>query len=76
LLLAFQAGDEQRHLAEAFGHAISLDAYRLPPDRVAEQLSQAGLVMHTRLLREPYQAVETVQQAYLLARKPADVSRS
>jgi len=42
LLLAFQVGDERRHLAEWFGHAVSLDGYRWPPDRVAEMLSQAG----------------------------------
>jgi hypothetical protein len=42
----------------------------LSPDRVTEVLSQAGLVVHAQLLREPDKS-ETVQQAYLLARKPA-----
>jgi len=69
LLLAFQVGDERVHLEQAYGHAVSLDAYRLSPDRVAKLLSQAGLVVHTRLLREPDES-EKVQQAYLLARKP------
>ncbi|HEY3140089.1 MAG TPA: class I SAM-dependent methyltransferase [Acidimicrobiales bacterium] len=68
LLAAFQAGDERVHLEQAYGHAISLDAYRLAPDRVAELLNQAGLVVHARLLREPHEP-EKVQQAYLLARK-------
>ncbi len=76
LLLAFQVGDERRHLAEWFGHAVSLDGYRWPPDRVAEMLSQAGLVVRAQLLREPDEAVETTRRAYLLARRPADIRRS
>lgn len=77
LLLAFQAGDEPLHLTEAFGHAISLDFHRRQPDSVAELLSQAGLVMRARLLRErddDGDFTEKTQQAFLLARKPADVS--
>ena len=50
--------------------AVSVDAYRLPPDRVAGLLGQAGLVMRARLLREPDEATETDQRASLLARKP------
>lgn len=69
LLLAFQVGDERVHLKQAYGHAVSLDAYRLPPDRVAQLLSQAGLVVHARLFRKPDEP-EKAQQAYLLARKP------
>src|ERR1035438_1430544 len=55
LLLAFQAGDERVHLENAYGHAISLDAYRSPPGRVAGLLNQAGLAVHAQLLREPGQ---------------------
>lgn len=69
LLLAFQVGDEPLHLTEAFGHAVSLDVYRWSPDRVAELLEQAGLVVDARLLREPDET-EKVPQAHLLARKP------
>lgn len=68
LLLAFQVGDEPWHLTEAFGRAISLDFYRLSPDRVAELLGKAGFVVLARLLREP-DATEKVRQAFLLARK-------
>lgn len=68
LLLAFQAGDERVHLEHVYGHVVSLDAYRLPPDRVADLLSQAGLAVHTQVLREP-DGPERNQQAYLLARK-------
>jgi len=73
LLLAFMVGDEQRRRTEAFGRAISLDYHLLPPDRVADLLAQAGLVVHARLVREPEEG-ETVPRAYLLARKPADTS--
>ncbi|MCX2749198.1 class I SAM-dependent methyltransferase [Arthrobacter sp. MI7-26] len=73
LLLAFQAGDEPRHLDFAYGHEIDLDAYRLPPGRVAELLRQAGLVVEAQLLREPDGKHEKTPQAYLLARKPACV---
>lgn len=69
LLLAFKVGDERVHLEHAYGHALSLDVYRWSPDRVAELLSQAGLVEHARLVREPDDR-ENTQQAYLLARKP------
>ena len=71
LLLAFQAGDEPRHLGFAYGHEIDLDAYRLPPDHISELLLQAGLVVEAQLLREPDDRYEKTPQAYLLARKPA-----
>lgn len=76
LLIVFQIGDEQRRRTEAFGLSISLDYYLRPPERVAELLSQAGLAVHARLLREPDQVVEKVQRVYLLARKPGDASHS
>jgi SAM-dependent methyltransferase len=69
LLLGFHVGDERRHMAQAYGHTVSLDAYLLAPDRIAELLSQAGLVVHARLVREPEKR-EKRQQACLLARKP------
>jgi SAM-dependent methyltransferase len=68
LLVAFQAGDECVRLEQAYGHEIALDAYRLPPDRVAGLLGRAGLAVHARLLREPGPR-ERTPQAYLLARK-------
>ena len=72
--LAFQVGDEPLHLTEAFGHTISLDFHRRPPERVAELLEQAGLVVRARLLRERDDDgafPERTAQAFLLARKPA-----
>lgn len=68
LLLAFKAGDELVHQDRAYGHDLSLDVYWLPPDRVAELLDQAGLVVDARLIREPH-GYEKGPQAYLLARR-------
>lgn len=77
LLIAFQAGDELVHLSEALGHEISLDFHRRRPDHVAELLSRAGLPVRARMLREPDDVgdfVERAPRAYLLARKPAELS--
>ncbi len=71
LMLAFQAGDEPRHLGFAYGHEIDLEAYRLPPERITELLLQAGFAVEAQLLREPDDRYEKTRQAYLLARKPA-----
>jgi SAM-dependent methyltransferase len=72
LLLAFQAADgkihEKVHLSHAYGHTISLDAYRLAPARIEALLTAAGLVTHTRMLRDPGPGKKT-PQAYLLARR-------
>jgi SAM-dependent methyltransferase len=69
LLLAFQVGDERVRLQHAYGHPVSLDAYRLSPERIAELLHQAGLVVIAQLVREPDQA-EKVRQANIVACKP------
>jgi SAM-dependent methyltransferase len=53
LVLAFQVGDEVVHLEQAYGHALSLDAYRLSPEMVTDQLHAAGFVVTARLVREP-----------------------
>ncbi|MFH9725074.1 class I SAM-dependent methyltransferase [Streptomyces sp. NPDC017254] len=73
LLLAFKAGDRLRHLENAYGHELSLDVYWVSPDRIAELLSQNGLMVDARLIREPNEQEQPRQgqQAYLLARKPA-----
>jgi SAM-dependent methyltransferase len=71
LLLAFQAGEnEQVHKQEAYGSAVSLDSYRLSPGHVEELLTRAGLVVHTRMLRDPLHDFERTQQAFLIAQKP------
>jgi ubiquinone/menaquinone biosynthesis C-methylase UbiE len=69
LLLAFQVGDEPLRLSEAFGHEIALEFHRRRPEYMVELVEAAGLVMRTRLVREPEEDERTAQ-AYLVARKP------
>ena len=68
LLTAFQVGDERRHISQAYGHELALDAYRLRPEFVAGLFTDAGLVVEAQLVRAP-KAPEPTPQAYLLARK-------
>ncbi|MCZ2839729.1 class I SAM-dependent methyltransferase [Modestobacter sp. VKM Ac-2985] len=68
LLVAFQAGDDDPvHHRQGYGHDISLHGWRLDPDRVEEQLTTAGCIVRTRVLREPEPPHEKSRQAYLLA---------
>lgn len=70
LLLAFQAGDDDPiRLERAYGHEIACDVHLHSPDRVADGLTGAGLVVTTRVLREP-EGRERTPQAYLLACRP------
>ncbi|MGC5332666.1 class I SAM-dependent DNA methyltransferase [Micromonospora sp. DT62] len=74
LVLAFQVGDEPLHLTEALGHPVSLEFRRRRPDRVAELLTDAGLDVRVRMVREPEafgSQPERTPQAYLVARRPA-----
>ncbi|HEY5334817.1 MAG TPA: methyltransferase domain-containing protein [Mycobacteriales bacterium] len=66
LLLAFQVGDERAHLQHAYGHPIELDAYRLPPPLVVNQLQEAGLTVDATLVRDPDPSEKT-PQAFLSA---------
>ncbi|MFG2553698.1 class I SAM-dependent methyltransferase [Streptomyces sp. NPDC048581] len=74
VLLAFQAGrpddgdEEHLHLAERFGHEISLDYFWRTPDTVAAHLAKADLQLQARVLREPVDA-EKYARAFVLARK-------
>ncbi|MCW2536601.1 MAG: Methyltransferase protein [Modestobacter sp.] len=69
LLLAFQAGDESLHATEWFGHPVSLDLHRRPPELVAELLGQAGFAVSAQLVREPDESsAEKGPRAHLLAR--------
>jgi SAM-dependent methyltransferase len=69
LLLAFQAGNERRHVEHAYGHDVSCDAYRLPPEEIIEKLGEVGFTTVSRLMREPEGELEATQQVYLVARK-------
>ena len=73
-LLAFQSGDDTLHLTEALGHPVSLAVRRRRPEHVAALLTQAGLPVQARLIREPDndgRFPERTPQAFVLARKPA-----
>jgi SAM-dependent methyltransferase len=71
-LLAFQVGNEPRHVTQALGQPVSVDLHQRQPDTVAELLARAGLAVRARLIREPDDEgdfTERTQQAFLLARK-------
>ncbi|MDH6121029.1 class I SAM-dependent methyltransferase [Kitasatospora sp. GAS204B] len=68
LLVAFQVGDEPRHV-EWPTLPVSLDFQRWTPERVTELLAEAGFAVTAQLVREPY-GHEKVRQAHLLAEKP------
>ncbi|OQD52818.1 SAM-dependent methyltransferase [Streptomyces phaeoluteigriseus] len=68
-LLAFQVGDEPRHLERPWGHPVSLDFHRRTPEGMAELLSEAGFSVRSRTVRAPEPELdEKVPQAYLVAR--------
>ncbi|GIJ45952.1 methyltransferase [Virgisporangium aliadipatigenens] len=67
LLMAFQAGDEPRDLDRAYGHPVALRVHRRGPQLVERMLDDAGLTVHTRVLREPAGTMESSAQAYLMA---------
>ncbi|MDH6114711.1 SAM-dependent methyltransferase [Kitasatospora sp. MAP12-15] len=69
LLLGTHVGDELRQLRHAYGHPVSLESHLLPPDRVAELLGAAGLVVTSRLLKEPT-GTQTRQHVSFLAHRP------
>jgi ubiquinone/menaquinone biosynthesis C-methylase UbiE len=71
LALAFQVGNEQVHIEQAYGHSVSLDAYRMDPNETTGRLASAGLIVQASLVRQP-DASEKVPQAYLLAQKAPD----
>ena len=71
LLLAFQVGDERKRVEQAYGHTMSCDAYRLPPERITKLLAEAGITVTAQMIREPVWEFEAMPQAYLLARRVA-----
>ncbi|MFJ8596114.1 class I SAM-dependent DNA methyltransferase [Streptomyces sp. NPDC093598] len=71
LMLAGHVGDDE-HLrpTHAYGdHPVSYVSYLLPPDRIAELLHRAGLVVTTRVVQEPEGASKR-QVGTFLADKP------
>ena len=69
LLVAFQAGvGEAVHRTEAYGTKAGLTSYRHSPDAVVRGLSEQGLHVQARTVREPELAHETAKQAFIVAR--------
>lgn len=70
-LLAFQIGEQPRHLTEVFGESVDLVFHRRRPEAVATLLEDAGLPVHAQLVRGPEGGgIESTPQGYLIARKP------
>ena len=69
LLLAFQAGDNERvHRTDAYGTGLSLTHFRHCPEDVARSLVAAGLHPHAQALRDPELDHESTPQAFIIAR--------
>ncbi|WP_406159557.1 methyltransferase domain-containing protein [Streptomyces sp. NBC_00882] len=69
LLVAFQAGDEDRHHDRPWGRPVALTFLRRRPEQVIELLRAAGFALVSRTVREPGPE-EVSQQAFLVARRP------
>ncbi|MET7469560.1 methyltransferase domain-containing protein [Micromonospora sp. NPDC005211] len=70
LLLAVKAGDRRDRRERAYGHQVGYDIYWLSPQRLAAQLTAAGLTVTATTVREPVEG-ERQSQAFLLAQRPA-----
>ncbi|MFC8431469.1 class I SAM-dependent methyltransferase [Streptomyces sp. NPDC057253] len=69
LLVAFQAGDKDRHHDRPWGRPVSLTFLRRQPERIAALLRAAGFALVSQTVREPGPE-EVSQQAFLIARRP------
>ena len=74
VLMAFQVGDEVVPIRRAYGHDVRLDAFRLPPARVAAELDSSGFTEHARLVRRPGDSEKT-DQAFIVVRRTAETAR-
>lgn len=64
------AADQHLRPTEGYGgHPVSYESYLLPPDRIAELVKRAGLVLTSRLVEEPGEGAERAFATFL-ARKP------
>lgn len=68
IMFQFDEAADRMHLAERFGHEISLDYYWRTPEAVAERLAEAGFQLQARILREP-RGEEKMPRGILLAHK-------
>jgi SAM-dependent methyltransferase len=69
LLVGFHVGDGEKPRSVSFRDGVSIDAYDVTPERVAELCRDAGLVVQAQLLRAA-QGREQRPQASLIAAKP------
>jgi hypothetical protein len=72
LLLAFHIGDEVIRPEELWGNRVSMEFYKLQPERITHLLADAGFVVGTVLERDPYAPDVEFQsrRAYIFARRP------
>jgi SAM-dependent methyltransferase len=68
LLVAFQAGDEDRHHDRPWGRPVALTFLRRQPEQIIGLLRAAGFTLVSRTVREPGPE-EVSQQAFLIARR-------
>ncbi|MEV7737384.1 class I SAM-dependent methyltransferase [Streptomyces sp. NPDC088921] len=68
LLVAFQAGDEDRHHDRPWGRPVALTFLRRQPEQIIELLRAAGFALVSRTVREPGPE-EVSRQAILIARR-------
>lgn len=76
LMVAFKAGDLQKHLSHAYGHDLSLEVYWHPPRRMSELAQNAGLTEVAMLTRAPNEQWEAGPQGILLVRKQSEMPPS
>ncbi|MFF7053818.1 class I SAM-dependent methyltransferase [Streptomyces griseorubiginosus] len=69
LLVAFQAGDKDRHHDRPWGRPVALTFLRRRPEQIVELLRGAGFALVSQTVREPGPE-EVSQQAFLIARRP------
>ena len=72
LLLSFHIGDDVIRPEELWGNRISMEFYRLQPERIQLLLTNAGFGVENTVEREPYAPDVEFQsrRAYIFARKP------
>ena len=73
LMMAGYVGDGERvRYSQAYGgHPVSYESYFVPPDRIAELLRQAGLVVTAQLVQPAGEGAKRTVGTFL-ARKPAE----
>ena len=73
LLMSFHIGDEVIRPEALWGNRVSMEFYKLQPDRIERLLTNAGFAVEDVIEREPYAPDVEFQsrRAYVFARKAA-----